>query len=350
MNSNQMRGMAQSVLGPVLASELGPTMTHEHLLIDFRTTFSPPTAASDIGRAHEPVSLENLGWVRYHWNRNRDNLLLTDEETAIREAELYRRVGGRTIVEATTIGIGRDPLGLARVSTASGIHVIMGAGFYVAATHSSDMDHTEEEQLAARMIGDISDGVDGTNVKAGIIGEIGCTWPLTANERKVLRAAAAAQKKTGAPILIHPGRSPRAPFEILDVLAEAGADIRRTIMSHLDRTYTDEETLLEFAARGSYLEYDLFGVESSYYPLSDIDMPSDAQRLDYIGRLVAEGYQDRIVVGHDVFSKHRLVAYGGHGYGHILENIVPRMRRRGMTEETIHAILVDNPARVLAFA
>ncbi len=345
-----MQGLAQTVLGPIPAHELGPTMTHEHILIDFRTTFDPPTAASDLGRAYEPVNLQNLAWVRYHWNRNEDNLLLTDEETAIREVELFRRAGGRTIVEATTIGIGRDPLGLARVSTAAGINVIMGAGYYVAATHSPDMDHVEEEQLAARIIGDITEGVDGTRVKAGIIGEIGCTWPLTANERKVLRAAASAQRETGAPLLIHPGRSPRAPFEILDILSEAGADIGRTIMSHLDRTYTDEDSLVEFAARGSYLEYDLFGVECSYYPLSDIDMPSDAQRLDYIQRLIAEGYQDRIVVGHDMFSKHRLNAYGGHGYAHILENIVPRMRKRGMEEETIRAILIDNPARVLAFA
>ncbi len=350
MSPDRMQGMAQTVLGPIPAHELGPTMTHEHILIDFRTTFDPPTAASDLGRAYEPVSLENLAWVRYHWNRNEDNLLLTDEDTAIREVDLFRRAGGRTIVEATTIGIGRDPLGLARVSTASGVNVIMGAGYYVAATHSPDMDHVEEEQLAARMIGDITEGVDGTRVKAGIIGEIGCTWPLTATERKVLRAAAAAQRETGAPLLIHPGRSPRAPFEILDVLAEAGADIGRTIMSHLDRTYTDEESLVEFAARGSYLEYDLFGVECSYYPLSDIDMPSDAQRLDYIQRLMAEGRQDKIVVGHDMFSKHRLNAYGGHGYAHILENIVPRMRKRGIEEETIRAILIDNPARVLAFA
>ena len=350
MDHNHMQGMAQTVLGLIPAHELGPTMTHEHILIDFRTTFAPPTAASDLGRAYEPVSLQNLAWVRYHWNRNEDNLLLTDEETAMREVDLFRRAGGRTIVEATTIGIGRDPLGLARVSTSSGVNVIMGAGFYVAATHSPDMDHIDDEQLAARMIGDITEGADGTCVKAGIIGEIGCTWPLTANERKVLRAAAAAQRETGAPLLIHPGRSPRAPFEILDVLAEAGADIGRTIMSHLDRTYTDEQSLVEFAARGSYLEYDLFGVECSYYPLSDIDMPSDAQRLDYIQRLIAEGYQDKIVVGHDMFSKHRLNAYGGHGYAHILENIVPRMRKRGIEEETIRAILIDNPARVLAFA
>ena len=350
MASHPMTGMAQTVLGPVPAHELGPTMTHEHLLIDFSTTFTRPTAASDLGRAYELVSLKNLGWVRYHWNKNLDNLYLTDEETAIREAELYRRVGGLTIVEATTIGIGRDPLGLARVSTAAGIHVIMGAGYYVAATHPANMDDLEEGWLAGRIIADIAEGVDGTGVKAGIIGEIGCTWPLAANERKVLRAAAAAQRATGAPLLIHPGRNPRAPFEILDVLADAGADIGRTIMSHLDRTYTNVDDVLEFAGRGSYLEYDLFGVESSYYPLGDIDMPSDAQRLDFIRRLIDAGCQDRIVVGHDVFSKHRLVAYGGHGYGHILENIVPRMRRRGIGEEAIRAILIDNPARVLAFA
>ena len=342
--------MAQTVLGPVPAHDLGPTMTHEHLMIDFRVAFDPPKAASDLGRAYSPVTLENLGWIRYYWTSNEDNLFLTDEETAIREAELYRRVGGRTIVDATTIGIGRDPRGLARLATAAGIHVIMGAGYYVGAGHPADMDERTEDQLTRQIVDEITFGVDGSSVKAGIIGEIGCTWPLTDNERKVVRAAARAQRETGAPILIHPGRNERAPFEILDLLADAGGDVSRTIMSHLDRTIDDVDVLLELAQRGSYLEYDLFGLEVSYYPLSDLEMPSDAQRMDYIQRLIAEGHRDRIVVAQDICSKHRLVTYGGHGYGHILEKIVPRMRKRGIAEEDIHAIVIDNPARVLAFA
>ena len=347
MADNRLKGMVQTVLGPVSPSELGPTMTHEHLLIDFLCMFNPPPEATARARAYEPITLENLGWVRYNSYANRDNLLLGDVETAIEEASLYKRAGGGTIVDATTIGIGRDPLGLARIARATGLNVIMGAGYYVDAVHPEGMDTLAEPDIAAQIVADITQGVGDTGVRAGIIGEIGCTWPLTANERKVLRAAASAQRETGAAILIHPGRNEAAPREILDVLAESGADVGRTIMGHLDRTVAKFDTLMDLARSGCYLEWDLFGNESSYYPLSDISMPSDAQRIDVIAKMVAEGYSERVVVAHDVCTKHRLVRYGGHGYGHIVENIVPRMRRR-LSAQEVDAIVVQNPARILA--
>ena len=346
MADNRLKGMVQTVLGPVSPSELGPTMTHEHLLIDFLCMFNPPPEATARARAEEPITLENLGWVRYNSFSNRDNLLLGDEETAIEEASLYKRAGGGTIVDATTIGIGRDPLALARIARATGLNVVMGAGYYVDAVHPEGMDTLAEPDIAAQIVADITQGVGDTGVRAGIIGEIGCTWPLTANERKVLRAAASAQRETGAAILIHPGRSEAAPREILDVLAESGADVGRTIMGHLDRTVANFDTLMDLASSGCYLEWDLFGNESSYYPLSDISMPSDAQRIDVIAKMVAEGYGERIVVAHDVCTKHRLVRYGGHGYGHIVENIVPRMRQR-LSAQEVDAIVVQNPARIL---
>ena len=187
-------------------------------------------------------------------------------------------------------------------------------------------------------------------IRAGIIGEIGCSWPLTDNEHKVLRAAAAAQRRTGAAILVHPGRDEDAPGQVLDVLDDAGSDLGRVVMAHLDRTVDDLDILFEIAGRGCYLEYDLFGLESSHYPLGDLDMPSDAQRLGFIRRLIAGGYADRIVVGHDIYSKHRLVSYGGHGYAHFLQNIVPKMERKGFAREHIDAITVENPRRVLTFA
>ena len=216
--------------------------------------------------------------------------------------------------------------------------------------HPSDMGARGEDDLARQIIGDIEDGVGDSGVKAGIIGEVGCTWPLTDNERKSLRAAAAAQRETGAAILIHPGRHPDAPLEILETLDGAGADVGRVVMGHLDRTIFEHGQLRRVAESGCYLEWDLFGSESSYYPLADIDMPSDAQRLDAIKRIVDDGYGDRVVVSHDICSKHRLAAYGGHGYSHILENIVPRMRRKGFSEGQIDAIITGNPAAILAFA
>jgi phosphotriesterase-related protein len=350
VRDSPIRGLAQTVLGPVDPKSLGATTTHEHLFIDFRLMFNPTADATVQHRARQPLSLENLGWVRYNQYNSLDNLTLLDEEVAIREAQLFKRAGGGTIVDTTTIGIGRDPEALARVARDVGINIVMGAGYYVDAAHPADVATRREEELARRIVADIQVGVDDTGVRAGIIGEIGCTWPLTESERKVLRASAYAQRETGAAILIHPGRDEAAPAEIIEVLAEAGADIGRVVMGHLDRTIASLDTLRALAATGCYLEWDLFGNESSYYPLSDIDMPSDAQRMDVIQRMVdEEACGQRIVIGHDICTKHRLVKYGGHGYGHILENIVPRMRQRGFTEDQIQAIVVDNPARILSF-
>jgi len=196
MSDNDMTGLVQTVLGPVPPERLGPIMTHEHLLIDFTVMFSPPLEASSLHHAHEPLTLENLGWVRHNHYNNRDNLLLGDEETAINEAMMYKRAGGGTIVDATTLGIGRDPLGLARIARATGLNIVMGAGYYVDAAHPKLMDSATEQDLAEQMIRELITGVGDSGVRAGIIGEIGCTWPLTPNERKVLRAAAHAQRET----------------------------------------------------------------------------------------------------------------------------------------------------------
>ena len=344
-----MQGLVQTVLGAVEPSELGVTTTHEHLYIDFSFMFKPPDDKAAV-MADAPLTLENMGWIRHNHYSNRANLELMDVDAAIAEAARYRNAGGGTIVDATTIGIGRNPRALAGISQHAGAHVVMGAGYYVDAVHPPDMDERDADDLARAIVGDITEGADGSGIKAGIIGEVGCTWPLTPNERKSLRAAAMAQRETGAAILIHPGRHPDAPSEILDELAAAGADIGRVIMGHLDRTIFDLDGVLRVAASGCYLEWDLFGNEASYYPLADIDMPSDAQRLDIIKRVVEAGYGARVVIGQDICTNHRLARYGGHGYAHIVENIVPRMRRKGFLDADVRAITIDNPARILAFA
>ena len=350
MPSGRNRGLVQTVLGPILPSELGSTTTHEHLYVDFSFMYRPAQDSPSPELADAPITLENLGWIRRNYYSNRSNLKLMDLVTTVEEVRKFSEVGGGAIVDATTTGIGRNPNALAQISRESGVHIIMGAGLYVEAAHPKDMDERTMEDLAREIIGDIDEGVEGSGVRAGIIGEIGCTWPLAPNERKSLSAAAIAQRETGAAILIHPGRHPDAPLEILELLANGGADLSRVIMGHLDRTVFDFQALQSIAASGCFLEWDLFGNEGSYYPLAEIDMPSDAQRLDFIKRIADAGYSDRIVIGQDIFTKHRLLKYGGHGYGHILENIVPKMRRKGFSEDAIRAITVDNPARILAFA
>jgi phosphotriesterase-related protein len=159
-----------------------------------------------------------------------------------------------------------------------------------------------------------------------------------------------AQRATGAPISIHPGRNEEAPLTVMDILTRAGCDPGRCIMGHLDRTLFSSEDLLELAATGCYLEFDLFGQESSYYAHAPIDMPNDAMRIDYIRDLIDAGFGERTLVSHDICQKTNLVSYGGHGYAHILENVVPVMLRKGLTASDVEKILIHNPARILALA
>ena len=350
MSIDDQAGNVQTVLGTVSPEALGPTLTHEHLLCDVSVLRHPPTEASALDMFHQPVSLENLGYVTHHAAINLDNARLLDIDTAIAEATLYARHGGGCLVDATSGGLSRDPVGLAQIARATGLNIVMGSSYYVDAAHPADVPGKSEDEIAEEIVRDVTEGANASGIRSGVIGEVGCSWPLTDNERKVLRASARAQRTTGAPLLIHPGRDEAAPMEIIAVLDEAGADLGRTIMGHLDRTVARRETLTSIAESGCYLEWDLFGREQSYYdPNPFFDMPTDAMRMDTIAWVISEGYGDRVVVAHDICHKTRLVKYGGHGYFYILSSIVPRMRSRGFDEAAIDRILVENPARILTF-
>src|SRR5688572_8440424 len=253
-----LSGKAQTVLGPIDTARLGVTLPHEHLLIDFEVMFTEPAAASDKGLAHQPVTLANVGWVRQNFNANLDNLRLLDEQTAQDEIMLFQRAGGQTVVDPTNVSLARDPLALARISRATGLNIVMGAGYYVAAAHPADMDRRSEDSLVREIVGEVTVGVGTTGVKAGLIGEIGNTWPWTENEKKVVRAAVEAQRQTGAPLMIHPGRDQTAPMQLLELVRKQGGDLQRTIMCHIERTISDERLLYDLAATGIWLEYDLF--------------------------------------------------------------------------------------------
>ncbi|XP_051658587.1 phosphotriesterase-related protein isoform X3 [Manacus candei] len=273
------------------------------------------------------------------------------ETDAVKEELLhFKAAGGGTIVENTTTGIGRDMNTLKKLAEETGVHIIAGAGFYVDSTHSSQTQAMTVEQLTNIIVDEVLKGADGTNIKCGVVGEIGCSWPLTQSEHRVLQATAQAQSQLGCPVIIHPGRSSDSPFQIVRILQEAGADASKTVMSHLDRTIFDTKKLLEFAKLGCYLEYDLFGTEFLHYQFHpDIDMPSDNERIARIRTLIDEGYEDRILMAHDVHTKNRLMKYGGHGYSHIFENIVPKMLIRGISQDKIDKILLANPKRWLTF-
>ena len=346
-----LSGQAQTVLGPIAAEAMGVTLPHEHLFIDFEVMFREPATGSERGLARQPVSLANLGWVRQHFSSNLDNLQLLDEKVARDEALLFKHAGGQTFVDPTNRGLARDPLALARVARATGLNIIMGSGYYVAAAHPPDMDTRTVDDIAREIVTDLTVGVGDSGVRAGFIGEIGTTWPWAENEKKVVRAAVAAQRDTGAALMIHPGRHERLPLDIVDFLGRDGADLGRTVMCHIERTIADPAVLLELAATGVYLEYDLFGLETSYYPYNPaFDMPNDGERMRQILFLIERGHLAQVLMSHDIAYKHCLTKWGGFGYHHLLVNVIPRLRAKGADDKTIQTLLVDNPRSAFAYA
>lgn len=340
---------AMTVLGLVPAATLGITLPHEHLLVRV-PEFANPDEASIRARQSDPVSIENLGWVRHYWTYSRDNLRLEDEALAIAEISRFARAGGRTVVDVTPVGIGRDPEALARISRATGLNIVMTCGAYVAKSHPDSVGEATEEELADVWLNEFHDGVGVTRIKPGII-KVGCTWPIHPNEEKVLRAAARVQRQTGLPIMIHPGRDRTAPRLIAGYLLDHGADLRRVVMGHLDGRVQDLAGLLELAELGVYLEFDVFGMETSYFPVpgvTGLDGLSDAQRLGLVRALIDNGAGPQVLMSHDISTKHRLARFGGHGYDHLLTNIMPWMRQRDFSDDEISMLFVSNPAHVLA--
>ncbi len=350
MYRSEIVGMVQTVLGPISPDALGITLPHEHFFIDLRRRFKEPSLPQLRDIARQPVTLENLSWVLRNYDRNLDNLILSDETVAIREASMFKKAGGGTIVDVGSIGIRSDPVVLQRISRATGLNVVMATGYYTADFHPTDMDARSEDEIAAEIIGDLLDGIGHSGIRAGIIGELGCSWPLDPNERKALRAAARAQQATGAAISVHPGRHPAAPFEILEILEQAGAQVERVIMGHIERTELDPAALLQLATKGCYLEYDWFGQVMPMYPSGPVSVASDSERIDEIRHLVEEGHGAQVLASHDVCLKMRLSAYGGPGYAHVLSYVAVWMRAKGLSQDDIDQILVENPKRILTFA
>lgn len=344
-------GKIQTVLGPIAPENLGITLTHEHLIVDGSCWFEEAREGTQKAMLHHPVTMDILWWIRYHPLENLDDSLLLDEEEAIKEVMHYKLAGGDSIVELTPETVGRDPIALTHIARATGLNVIMGAGHYVSLAETRESNAKSEDEIVDDIVRDITSGVDDTRVCSGIIGEIGCQWPLEDSERKNLRAAARASRITGAAINVHPGFSEDAPLEICNILEDAGADLTRVAISHLDRTLLSSKTRLEFAKKGCYMEYDEFGFEG-FYPIKYrgvIDFPTDVGRINWIMDLIDHGHLSQILVSHDVCFKHHRRAYGGWGYDHLLRDVVPVMRLKGMTEEQIQTIMVDNPRRLLTF-
>jgi phosphotriesterase-related protein len=293
----------------VAAEELGVTLPHEHLFIDLLREY-------------------------------RDAGLLRDEALAIEEVQAFAALGGRTIVDVTSVGLGRNPRGLAAVARATGVNVVMGSGFYRHPYLDRDwFDRHDASAIAEVIVRDLSEGVDGTGVRAGIIGEVGCDAFISAAEERSFRAAARAHQATGVTISTHAARWPVGLAQ-LDLLENEGVDPTRVIVGHAD-TVPDAGYRIALARRGAWVQLDTIQGENAF---------ETDRRVDWIAELLDAGFGDRVLLSHDVCLATHLRARGGSGYAYLLDGFVPRLRERGLDEPTIRRLLVDNPRRALTGA
>ena len=311
MSSRAAPGQVQTVLGAVAPGDLGFTLPHEH------------TKCS-------------LWWIENRWDYWE---LIGDEPRINEELAAYKALGGGTLVDVTPIGIGRDLTRLARLSQATGLHIVAGAGWYRQAYYPAEarIDRRSIDDLADEIVQEFVDGP----VRPGIIGEIGTDKPwVTAQEERVFRAAARAALRTGASVTTHAVQSDVGLAQ-LAILEDEGLDPARIVIGHCD-SHPRIEHWREIVRRGAHVEADFLGM--SFTPLERAGEP---KVVELISTLLNEGFEKQILLSQDVCHDSQLASYGGNGYTYIQKSFLPRLVAAGVNAETIKTITVENPARLL---
>ncbi len=267
------------------------------------------------------------------------NELLNDEALAVEELAALRNAGGSALVEVTTPDLGRDPRALRRVAEKTELHIVMGAGWYRQPFYPPEVDRLSTDRLADIMIEELTVGVAATGIRAGIIGEIGIDLDYaTAQEERVLRAAARAHKATGAPITTHASMYPVGLAQ-LEILKDEGADLSRIIIGHCD-TYLDQAYHLAILEAGAYVQYDTVGRNH---------MNPDCRRAKALAELARLGWSRQLLLSSDRCHRSDLRAFGGLGYGYVFTQFFDMLRAQGIDDETLNTIAIENPRRVLAW-
>lgn len=313
-------GLVTTVTGPIAAGMLGPTLIHEHLCCDL-SRFSGKT----------------------------DNML-TDTELIAAEMRFFIAAGGRSIVEVTPDGIGRNPSALRKISESSGVQIVSGIAFYDEATYPDWLRRAKIGEIADYILRQIEDGQDG--VRAGLIGELmshnepapnPSGYRLHELEQRVFKAAALVQKRTGLAITTHASLG-RAGHAQLDALEAGGANLGKVAIGHCDAHWhvdaqNDLNYYLPILRRGAFCQFDLIGWS---------ELAPDDIRADRIAALVGLGYERQILLATDTCRSSQLYANGGRSYDFLWQSFLPRLRDRGISDRQIHSMLVETPRRLLA--
>ena len=304
----------QTVLGPIEPSALGFTLPHEHT----------------------QISLWHIDGRWDYWQLTRDEAVILDELAR------YRAAGGGGLVDLTLPGVGRDPVWLRTIAEASGLHVVMGTGWYRTAYYpvEAGIERQTAGDLADALVAEIKNGVGDTGVRPGIIGEIGTDKPwLTPAEERVHRAAARAANRTGLAITTHAVLSD-VGLSQLRIFEEEGVDPSRVVIGHAD-SHQALDHYLAIIERGANLEFDFIGMP---WPT---ERGNEPRTIELACELLDRGHADRIFLSQDVCHDNQLKHYGGNGYVYLFETFLPKLREAGAGEADIRTITIDNPRRLL---
>ena len=304
-----------TVRGRIPPEMLGITMPHEHIIADI-----------------------------FPHSGSTDNIL-DDPDMAASELSYFKEAGGGTVVDVTPVGLGRSPEALCEISARTDLHIVMGIGYYVDVVHPPYVRELTSQQLAEKMTKEITEGVGEGKVKAGVIGEVGSgRYFMSPAEERVFRAAGRAQRATGAAITTHASLGHHG-LQQLEILKEEGVDPQRVIIGHVDSLWhQDMEKDLSYQMavvdQGACVEYDLVSWEG---------LCPDSRRVEMIAAMIQRGYVKQILISSDTCRRSHFHVSGGRGYDHVLVRFVPLLRESGITQDEIHTIMVENPARMLAF-
>ena len=307
-------GTVMTVLGPVSADQLGYVLPHEH-----------------------PYCKLRQAEYRYDFPDQFD-----DDRIVTAEVAAFGELGGTTLVDLTVPDIGRSPERLRTLSKETGVQIVMGCGWYRGNYYRPEelIEQRTAGALAEQLVAEITEGVDGTDIKPGVIGEIGVekTWVAPAEER-VLRAGARAHKETGLALGAIHAIGPVAP-DILTIFEEEDVDMSRVAIGHCD-SYPHMWFLEGLIERGVFIMFDNVG-QYGVHPWLEEHIAKTVREL------VDKGLEDHILLSHDTCKFPQFKIHGGPGFVYLTETFIPRLRELGIPDETITKITHENTRRWLA--
>ncbi|KAA1145622.1 MULTISPECIES: phosphotriesterase-related protein [Citrobacter] len=280
-------------------------------------------------------------WVHEHLHidlsgfKNNLDCRLDQYDLICQEMKDLRALGVSNIIEMTNRYMGRSPQFMLDLMRETGINVVACTGYYQDAFFPEHVAARSVEQLAQEMVDEIVIGIDGTELKAGIIAEIGSSeGVITPLEEKVFIAAARAHIETGRPISTHTSFSTMG-VEQLVLLQAHGVDLSRVTVGHCDLK-DNLDNILRMIDLGAYVQFDTIG-KNNYYP--------DEKRIGMLHELRNRGLLNRVMLSMDITRRSHLKANGGNGYDYLLTTFIPQLRQSGFSQADVDTMLRDNPSQ-----